>query len=73
MTVLEKLPPQRTVGGHTFNEDLSKGPFYFDGCDTLPKLFRQNCEQYGQRIAHREKDYGIWLSFRGRSSTTAHG
>ncbi len=63
MTIVEKLPPQRSLGGHTFNEDLSRGPFYFDGCDTLPKLFRQNCEKYGQRIAHREKDFGIWLSF----------
>src|SRR5690606_29477842 len=43
--------------------DLSKGPYYFDGCDTLAKLFRQRCEELGSKVAHREKDYGIWLSY----------
>ncbi|MBX3574711.1 MAG: long-chain fatty acid--CoA ligase [Mesorhizobium sp.] len=42
---------------------MSRGPFFFDGCDTLPKLFRESCKRNGQRIAHREKDYGIWLSY----------
>ncbi len=63
MTITEKLPPQRTLEGHTFNADLAQGPYYFDGCDTLPKLFRQRCEELGQKIAHREKDYGIWLAY----------
>ena len=64
MTIAEKLPPMQTVNGHSFNADLSSSaPLYFDGCDTFPKLFRQNCEKYGARIAHREKDYGIWLSY----------
>lgn len=63
MTVVEKIPPQQTVRGHSFNQDLAKGPFYFDGCDTLVKLFRQRCEEMGDRVAHREKDYGIWLSY----------
>lgn len=63
MTVVEKIPPQQTVRGHSFNQDLTKGPFYFDGCDTLVKLFRQRCEEMGDRVAHREKDYGIWLSY----------
>ena len=64
MTIAEKLPPQQTVGGHSFNAELSgSGPFYFDGCDTLAKLFRQRCLELGDRVAHREKDYGIWLSY----------
>jgi long-chain acyl-CoA synthetase len=63
MTVVEKIPPQQTVRGHSFNQDLTKGPFYFDGCDTLVKLFRQRCEEMGDKVAHREKDYGIWLSY----------
>jgi long-chain acyl-CoA synthetase len=63
MTVVGKIPPQRTLNGHSFNEDMSKGPFFFDGCETLPKLFRESCKRWGQRIAHREKDYGIWLSY----------
>jgi len=63
MTVVEKIPPQQTVRGHSFNQDLAKGPFYFDGCDTLVKLFRQRCEEMGDKVAHREKDYGIWLSY----------
>jgi long-chain acyl-CoA synthetase len=30
------------------------------GCDTIAKLFRQQCRRYGARTAHREKDLGIW-------------
>lgn len=64
MTIAEKLPPMQTVNGHSFNADLTTTePLYLDGCDTFPKLFRQNCEKYGAKIAHREKDYGIWLSY----------
>ena len=63
MTVVGKIPPQRTLNGHSFNEDMSRGPYFFDGCETLPKLFRESCKRWGQRIAHREKDYGIWLSY----------
>jgi len=63
MTLAEKIPPQQTLNGHSFNQDLAKGPYYFDGCDTLPKLFRQSCQRHGEKIAHREKDYGIWLSY----------
>ncbi len=63
MTILEKLPPMQTVRGHSFNENLRQAPFYFDGCDTLAKLFRQRCLELGSQIAHREKDFGIWLSY----------
>ncbi|MEQ8296287.1 MAG: long-chain fatty acid--CoA ligase [Nitratireductor sp.] len=63
MTIAEKLPPQQTVRGHSFNADMSTGPQFFDGCDTLAKLFRQRCQELGGRVAHREKQYGIWLSY----------
>jgi long-chain acyl-CoA synthetase len=63
MTIAEKLPPMQTVRGHSFNENLTQAPFYFDGCDTLVKLFRQRCLELGPKIAHREKDLGIWLSY----------
>ena len=63
MTIAEKIPLQQTVRGHSFNADLSQGPYYFDGCDTLAKLFRQRCIELGQKVALREKDLGIWLSY----------
>jgi len=64
MTIAERLPQMQTVRGFSFNAELEgQGPFYFDGCDTLVKLFRQRCQELKTKVAHREKDYGIWLSY----------
>lgn len=63
MTIAGKIPPQQTLDGYSFNKDLTQGPYFFDGCDTLVKLFRQRCEELGAKVSHREKDYGIWLSY----------
>ncbi|MEL7185271.1 MAG: AMP-binding protein [Pseudomonadota bacterium] len=35
----------------------------FDGFDTLPALFLAKCAERGDRIAMREKDFGIWQSY----------
>ncbi len=59
----DTLPPQQTVNGLTINADLSQGPFYIDGQDTTPKLFRLRCQTLGDRTAMREKTFGIWRSF----------
>jgi len=37
-----------------------------DGCDTVVKLWRKQCLARGDRIAHREKDMGIWQSYTWR-------
>ncbi len=34
-----------------------------DGCDTLPRLFLKKSLQRGDKIAMREKDFGIWQSY----------
>ncbi|MFK7965935.1 MAG: long-chain fatty acid--CoA ligase [Burkholderiaceae bacterium] len=34
-----------------------------DGCNTVPTLFRQRCKELSTKVAHREKDMGIWQSF----------
>ena len=60
---MERIPPQQVVHGISINADLTTGPYYIDGCDTLVKLFLQRCKHLGDRTAHREKDYGIWLSY----------
>ncbi|MDH3547149.1 MAG: AMP-binding protein [Gammaproteobacteria bacterium] len=49
-----------------------------DGCDTLPKLFLRKSAERGDRIAMREKDFGIWQSYswddyRERALEIAHG
>lgn len=36
------------------------------GCDTLPKLFLKVTAERGDRIAMREKDFGIWQSYSWR-------
>ena len=38
------------------------GNIVFDGCDTLPKLFRKRYTEEAGKIAMREKDLGIWRS-----------
>lgn len=64
MTRADRPPPQKTVDGYTINADLdAPGPYFFDGCDTLVALFRRRCAELGGKIAHREKDFGIWLSY----------
>ncbi|MCR9134414.1 MAG: long-chain fatty acid--CoA ligase [Alphaproteobacteria bacterium] len=63
---MEKIPPQQVINGISLNADLDNGPYFLDGCDTLPKLFLQRCKELGERTAHREKDYGIWLSYSWR-------
>ncbi len=56
------LPPQQMMHGLSINADLSQGPFYIDGQDTTPKLFRLRCQTLGERTAMREKTFGIWRS-----------
>lgn len=63
---MEKIPPQQVFNGISLNANLEVGPYFLDGCDTLAKLFLQRCKELGERTAHREKDYGIWLSYSWR-------
>ncbi len=49
-----------------------------DGCDTLPRLFLKKSAQRGDKIAMREKDFGIWQSYswndyRAYALDIAHG
>lgn len=46
-TVLERSRPSTSL----------RGP---EQVDTLPKLLRRNAEQFSDRTAFREKDFGIW-------------
>ena len=53
-------------------------PVLQDGCDTLPKLFLKKTAERGDRIAMREKDFGIWQSYswsdyRARAFEIAYG
>ena len=41
------------------NKDITQ----IEGCDTVVKLWRKKCLERGERIAHREKDFGIWQSY----------
>jgi len=49
-----------------------------DGCDTMPKLFLKKSLERGDKVAMREKDFGIWQAytwndFRARAFEIAHG
>lgn len=54
------------IDGIEINKDLSKGPIFVDGCDTLPKLFIKRCSELEGKVAHREKHLGIWKGFSWR-------
>ena len=38
-------------------------PTRFEGCTTVPELFRKRCQHFGTATAHREKQLGIWTSY----------
>ena len=58
-----KIPEQVEVAGIKINKDLSAGPYFVDGKDTLAKLWKLRCETSGHKVAHREKKFGIWSSY----------
>lgn len=42
---------------------MNETALQIEGCDTVVKLWRKKCLERGDRIAHREKDLGIWQRF----------
>jgi long-chain acyl-CoA synthetase len=54
---------QAAIHGVSLNADLSQGPYYIDGADTVVKLFAARCAELAGATAHREKKYGIWRAF----------
>ena len=49
-------------------EDLAvsypgQGNPVIDGCETVPALFRKRVADLGEKVAIREKDYGIWNEY----------
>ncbi|MGI9272084.1 MAG: AMP-dependent synthetase/ligase [Woeseiaceae bacterium] len=42
---------------------MSKPQVLIDGCDTVAKLFLKKSTERGDKIAMREKDFGIWQSY----------
>ena len=58
-----KIPEQVEISGIKINKDLSKGPYFVDGQNTLAKLWKLRCEELGANTAHREKKLGIWSSY----------
>ncbi len=51
------------TGQQIHNAPFDHAPQILEGCDTLSKLWRQVCLSRGDRIAHREKSFGIWQSY----------
>ena len=48
-TTENAIPPEQTIE--------------VDGHDTIPALFKHRSLQYAERVAHREKDLGIWKAY----------
>ena len=51
------------IDGVRATADLSRTPVRIDECDTIVKLWAKRCEALGKRVAHREKDLGIWRAY----------
>lgn len=54
------------------------GAFVVQGCDTIPKLFLKQTAAWADKVAMREKEFGIWQSYtwsdyRARAFEIAHG
>lgn len=47
----------------TKNPPADEVAFVVDGCDTIPKLFLRQSETRADKVAMREKDFGIWQSY----------
>jgi long-chain acyl-CoA synthetase len=45
----QAIPPEQTIA--------------VEGNTTVPGLFRYRCKEYGDHVAHREKDLGIWKAY----------
>ncbi len=43
--------------------EISYKPTIIEGCDTIVKLFWHRVQQLGDKVAMREKNFGIWESF----------
>jgi len=55
--------PTRILRGVRVNAEAGQRPVYIDGHRTVAALFRARCLARGTRVAHREKDLGIWQAF----------
>jgi len=55
--------PQIRLNGVSYNATPGLRPVRVDGCDTIVKLFAARCSELGARVAHREKDMGIWKTY----------
>ena len=50
------IPEQVEISGIKINKDLTKGPYFVDGKDTLAKLWKLRCEQLKDKIAHLKNE-----------------
>ncbi len=62
----------------SMNASDTERAYLVDGCDTIPKLFLKKSAERADRIAMREKDFGIWQTYswsdyRARAFEIAHG
>lgn len=48
------------------HQRIEYAPVLVDGCDTIAKLFVNRVEKWGDHVALREKNFGIWESYTWR-------
>ncbi len=64
MTIAANMPKMQTGGGHSINADLTQGTVLLRRLRHAGEaVSRSAARSSGGKIAHREKDYGIWLSY----------
>lgn len=57
---------QRTISTREVDQSQAVPTVRIDGCDTVPQLFVKRIQDHGDKVALREKDFGIWNEYRWR-------
>ncbi|PDH38255.1 MAG: long-chain fatty acid--CoA ligase [OM182 bacterium MED-G24] len=57
---------QVAISTHEVDQSHALPRVSIDGCHTVPQLFSKRIQDHGDKVAIREKDFGLWNEYRWR-------